>query len=290
MTLASQPSPDTTAWRIWHDARAGLWIDHFDGRWMVQTQGDTLPRRVLSMAEEAGALSVYWRPRDAQASTEPTLEWGEAIAEPFSVEENGARYCIDFSAGYSPGIFLDQRQNRLRVKESAKPGDRVLNAFAYTGAFSVAAALAGAETSTLDLSRTYLDWTWENFALNGLNRDDHHGCRGDAFQWLATFGRQGREFDGVILDPPTFSRHKKKTFRTDRDYAELAELAARVVTPGGWLLCCANTHRMGMADYRQQVVAGVQSAGRRVESIDSLPMPPEYRGDDYLKSLWLVVR
>lgn len=284
LKLSPQPSSDTTAWRILHDTEAGVWVDHFDGRWLVQTRSGRFPDQLIELANGV-AESIYWRPRDLEASTQPSHHHGAEVTEPFTVLENGARFKIDFSAGYSPGIFLDQRENRLLVKNESKPGRKILNAFAYTGAFSVMAAIGGAETSTLDLSKTYLDWTWENFALNDLNREAHHGCKGDAFQWLATFARQGREFDGVILDPPTFSRHKKKTFRTDRDYAELAGLAAKITKPGGWMLCCANTHRLRFDEYQRQVEQGIREAGRNVINLEKKAMPAEFNQDDYLKSL-----
>jgi 23S rRNA (cytosine1962-C5)-methyltransferase len=288
MNLFPQPSLDTSAWRIWHDAEAGVWVDHFDGRWLVQTKTGIFPDELVDLAPGV-VRSIYWRPRDLDAATAPSHIWGETIGEPFVVRENGASFKIDFSAGYSPGIFLDQRENRRWVREKVSPGQKILNAFAYTGAFSVMAALGGAETSTLDLSKAYLDWTWENFALNELLRESHHGCKGDAFEWLAAFARQGRLFDGVILDPPTFSRNRKRTFRTDRDYASLAELGARVTRPGGWLLCCANTHRLNASEYQQQVEEGIHRAGRSILVLEKKPMPAEFRGDDYLKSLRIVV-
>jgi 23S rRNA (cytosine1962-C5)-methyltransferase len=284
MKLHPQPSPDTTAWRIIHDVENGVWVDHFDGRWMVQTRTGRFPDELVELADGI-ATSIYWRPRDLDAATEPSHRWGEPVTEPFTILENGALFRIDFSAGYSPGIFLDQRENRFMVNHLSSKGQKVLNAFAYTGAFSVMAALGGAETTTLDLSKTYLDWTWENFALNGLEREEHHGVKGNAFEWMASFARQGREFDGVILDPPTFSRHKKKTFRTDRDYASLAGLAAKITKRGGWLLCCANTHRLRFRDYQRQVEEGIRGAGRNVSHLEKKPMPPEFNGDDYLKSL-----
>ena len=284
--MNSTPPPfDTSAWRILHDARREIWVDNFDGRWLAQTANKSLPSEIVTLAKRENADALYWRPRDAETSTRPIQEWGNEVTEPFSIQENGARFKIDFSAGYSPGIFLDQRENRKRVRDWVDSGDTVLNAFAYTGAFSVMAALGGATTTTLDLSKTYLDWAWENFSLNDLDREKHFGCKGDAFEWLATFARQGRAFDGVILDPPTFSRHGKKTFRTDRDYSELAKLATKVTPPGGWMLCCANTHRMAIREFEKEVVAGIRSAGRNVSRIVSYPMPPEFEGDDYLKSL-----
>ncbi len=170
-----------------------------------------------------------------------------------------------------------------------RPGDRVLNTFAYTGGFSVMAALAGAETTTADLSPTYLDWTWENFALNGLDRRGHHGAKGDVFVWLRTFARQGRTFHGIVLDPPTFSRSGRATFRSDRDYADLAALASALLEPGGWLLCCANTHRLSAQQFERDVFSGIRARRRGVVSCVAPPMPPEFGGDDYLKTLRVVV-
>ena len=285
--LSNQPSPDTNAWRILHHVDKGIWVDNFDGNWWVQTRSDQYPKQLNAIHDRAN--SVYWRPRDAKASESAKHIAGKKLNAPFVIKENGVSFKIDFSAGYSPGIFLDQRVNRRMVQQRIKPGDKVLNAFAYTGAFSVMAATAGAETTTLDLSKTYLDWTWENFDLNQLSREKQHGCKGDAFEWLKTFARQGRAFDGIILDPPTFSRHKKKTFRTDRDYADLVQLAARITRPGGWILCSANTHRLRLSDYQNQVKQGIVRGGRKLTTINYQPMPDEFNKDDYLKSLWVEV-
>lgn len=286
--LSPAPDPHTTAWRILHDARAECWVDHFDGRWLVQTKAPDFPRSLLSLAEGVAA-SVHWRPRDKAASTAPSRIAGAELDGPFAALESGARFRIDFAAGYSCGIFTDQRLNRRWVREMSKPGDRVLNTFAYTGGFSVMAALAGAETTTVDLSPHYLDWTWENFALNGLDRSGHHGVKGDAIAWLRTFARQGRRFQGLVLDPPTFSRSGRDTFRTDRDYAGLAGLAAALLEPGGWMLCCANTHRLGAETFEREVFGGIRAKGRQVVSCEAPSMPPEFGGDTYLKTLRIVV-
>ncbi|MEM6280467.1 MAG: class I SAM-dependent methyltransferase, partial [Verrucomicrobiota bacterium] len=196
---------------------------------------------------------------------------------------------IDFASGYSSGIFLDQRINRKWVGEVSRSGQRILNTFAYTGAFSVMAAKAGATTTTVDLSKTYLNWGWENFEANGLDPDEHFGVKGDAIEWLGAFAKKGRTFHGIVLDPPTFSRSGKSTFRTDSNYADLARLAAVLLEPGGWLLCCANTHRLPLSQFEKDVLSGVRLAGGSVSSVDSVPMPSEFHGDDYLKSLRVVV-
>jgi len=290
ISLSPAPGPDTNAWRIYHDAQAGVWVDHFDGRWLVQTRENRFPDFLKDMARGV-AESIYWRPRDKAAATAPEKVWGEPVVDRFVVKENGASFWIDFSSGYSSGIFLDQRINRRWVGEEMREGERFLNTFAYTGGFSVMAARAGAVTTTADLSGTYLDWTWDNFRVNELEPDSHFGVKGDVFEWLAVFGRKGRTFEGIVLDPPTFSRSKKrkKTFRTDSDYAELTSLAVKLIEPGGWILCCANTHRLSSGLFEKQVRSGIRDEGRRVVSLESVPMPPEFHGDEYLKSLRVVV-
>ena len=289
--LHPQPNPETTAWRIFHDPESGVWTDHFEGRWLVQTGDEDFPKWIEAAAEnDPSTKSVYWRPRDRSAKSSPVRQWGEAVEAPFWIKENGAKFLVDFAAGYSVGIFLDQRENRRETERRSFPGATVLNAFAYTGGFSVMAARAGAVTTTLDLSGTYLDWAWKNFAENGLDPKEHHGCKGDAFEWLGAFARQGRKFDGVILDPPTFSRIKKGgAFRSDHDYARLACLAAKVVRRGGWMLCCCNTHRLSEKKFCGLVKRGVAETNRRMTNLQCKPMPPEFRGDDYLKSLWFDV-
>ena len=291
-TICEKPDPDTNAWRILHDAESGVWVDNFDGHWLVQTRTEQFPKNLKKLALVHSATSLYWKPRNHSAATSPQWMWGEKIGDPFFIRENGANFSIDFAAGYSPGIFLDQRLNRQRVHQAVQPSHRILNTFAYTGAFSVMAAMGGAETTTLDLSATYLDWTWKNFAVNDLDHKLHHGIKGDAFEWMRTFARQGRTFHGIILDPPTFSRGNKKkgkkTFRTDQDYGELTALAGQLIEPGGWILCCANTHRMTARHFQKEAIQGLRAGNPNREwTATPYQMPPEFRGDDYLKTLWV---
>lgn len=291
-----RPAPDagTTAWRCFHGTGrqwGGVWIDAFDGRWLVQTETARFPDAIREAAGSGEVRSLYWKPRDKGAKTAaPVWVAGEKVTEPFLVRESGLAFRIDFAAGYSQGIFLDQRENRRRVRDRVRPGERVLNTFAYTCAFSVAAAAGGAVTSSLDLSRPYLDWGKQNLEANGIAPGDHYFCKGDVFEWLATFHRQGRGFHGVILDPPTFSRNGKgEVFQADRDYADLVTLACRVVERGGWLLCTGNTHRLDQRAFEKAVRQGVRAAGRRANDLETCPMPPEFHGDDYLKTVWVSV-
>ena len=299
-TQFARPAPNaqTTAWRILdgHDLEAGqeaTRVDHFAGHWLVQTRDTGFPESLRGATRRNEAVkSLWWKKLDRDDRGKLAPQWieGEQVQERFLVEEHGARYWIDFAAGYSQGIFLDQRLNREWVRGRCVEGDRVLNCFAYTGAFSVVAALGGAVTTTLDLSNPYLNWARENFAANEIDAEAHFFCRGDTMEWLERFAKQGRRFHGVVLDPPSFSRTPKgKVFSVARDYAQLAHLAGALLEPGGWLLACCNHHELASWRFSEQVAEGLDLAGCRVDGLDLAPMPPEFAADDYLKSCRVVV-
>src|SRR5437867_7462874 len=134
--------------------------------------------------------------------------------------ENHLKFGIDFGAGYSTGLFVDQRENRRFVRQS-KP-KRVLNCFAYTCSFSVAAASAGAKTVNVDLSKKSLERGRQNFALNSLSTDGQQFIADDVRPVLRRMSRSGEKFGMIILDPPTFSRTKGgQAFHVERDFEEL---------------------------------------------------------------------
>jgi len=282
---------ETNAIRVFDgsgDGRLGVFIDAYDDVWVVATQYEEIQPKMYAeleaYAKEAG-VSVYWKKLSQHQKESPEHLFGPEKPEVFQSKESGVNYEISMHSGYSQGIFLDQRDNRKRVRETVAAGDTVLNTFAYTGAFSVCAALGGATTTTLDLSKPYLDWAKRNFELNGLSPDDHYFCKGDTFHWLGRFQKQGRQFDGIILDPPTFSRDAKgKVFKVEKDYQRLVAMATECLKPGGWLLACTNCRKMSDGDFLEAVDVGMGGASE----IEMLDMPEEYTAEDYLKSVWAV--
>jgi 23S rRNA (cytosine1962-C5)-methyltransferase len=283
---ASLVTEETSAVRLIDgagDGLPGLILESFAGRWLLSTTTATIPPAVGGWLRDLG-VSCYWKRLDQHQKESPAHLAGPETTAPFLIRENGISYEISFQSGYSQGIFLDQRDNRAEVRRRMRPGMKLLNTFAYTGAFSVAAAMAGAETTTLDLSQTYLDWANRNLCHNSIDPAAHHFCRGDSFHWLRRFARQGRCFDGVVLDPPTFSRDEKgKIFRVGNDFGELAALAAQVLAPGGWLLCCTNFRGMSPAEFERQI----RSRLLRPMTARHAPMPPDFTDTPYLKALWL---
>ena len=259
-----------------------LVIDDFAGHWIAQTKGDSLPDEI---ADAGHFRSLWWKRLAKEGKEAPELVAGSAPTPPLLVRENGLAFEIDPAAGYSCGLFLDQRDNRARVKELTAPGHRVLNTFAYTCGFSVAAASAGAETTSIDLSGNYLDWGRRNFAHNDLDTSDHHFGKGDVFGRLRFFAKRSITFHGIVLDPPTFSRSKESgAFRVEKDYGELTKLAASCLEPGGWILCSANTHRLNERYFFDEL----QSATRGRFEMVSAPMPFDFPRSNHLKSIWLT--
>jgi 23S rRNA (guanine2445-N2)-methyltransferase / 23S rRNA (guanine2069-N7)-methyltransferase len=143
------------------------------------------------------------------------------------------------------GLFLDHRITRKRVGELAR-GKRFLNLFAYTGTATVHAVGGGAIASTtVDMSRTYLDWAKRNLALNDLARPEHGFVQADCMTWLRDQQGNGRRFDLMFIDPPTHSRSKRmeEDFDVQRDHIELIRLASSLLSSSGTIVFSNNFTR-----------------------------------------------
>ena len=127
----------------------------------------------------------------------------------FIITENGRKFWVNLDKYLDTGLFLDHRNTRKKVGETAA-GKRFLNLFSYTGSFTVYAATGGAASSeTVDLSNTYLDWAKRNFELNGISPEQHKIVRADVFQYLQNAAADGKQFDLIVMDPPSFSNSKR---------------------------------------------------------------------------------
>jgi 23S rRNA (cytosine1962-C5)-methyltransferase len=158
--------------------------------------------------------------------------------------------------GWSPGLFLDQRANRDWVQENSHDKD-VLNLFCYTAGFSVAAALGGARSVTsVDTSKQTLEWAKENFALNEIDLNSHQFWALDAREFLQMAERQGRRYDLIICDPPSFARSKKSIFRIEKEFRPLVEQMGRLLKPEGKILFSTNYERWNYQALIKQLPKG----------------------------------
>src|SRR5258707_2522580 len=199
--------PQTDVRRLVNGAGDGLdgtIIDYLAGSCLISIKERVSPPK---LPLELGYRSLYAKALSKNEKNPPSHLEGEQLTERFSVREHGLSYWVDFQSGYSQGLFLDQRLNRQRLRELC-PGKTVLNTFAYTCSFGVAAVAAGAKAVKLELSRNYLEWGQENYRLNGLEPEQTDFIYGDVFDWLARFAKPGRRFDVVGLGPPTFFRSR----------------------------------------------------------------------------------
>ncbi len=163
----------------------------------------------------------------------------------YVVMEGGLKFRVNFEDYLDTGIFLDHRLTRARLRAAAR-GKHFLNLFAYTGTASVYAAAGGAaSTTTLDMSRTYLDWAQRNLSINGFHGTAHSFVQADCREWLRQARDRPERFDLVFLDPPTFSNSKRMegVLDIERDHAELIGDCAQLLAPGGLIVFSTNAQK-----------------------------------------------
>ncbi len=173
--------------------------------------------------------------------------------ERWVAEENQVKYELRSDTGLSPGLFLDQRENRYWVRTHSQ--DRsVLNLFSYTSGFSVNAALAGArEVVTVDVSSNFIEWSKENFKANDLNPENYEFWVSDALVFLKGTVRRKRKFDLIICDPPSFGRSKNGVFSISKNYEELLVNCMLCLNKNGLILFSTNYEKWDKYDLQKNV-------------------------------------
>lgn len=223
--------------------------------------------------------------------------WGEPAPECLVIREHGDRFLVDIVNGHKTGFYLDQRDSRDYLRGMALDGLRVLNAFCYTGGFTVGALQAGAEQIlSIDSSGSAMELALENVRLNGLSLDSCRWSEGDVFRELRTQRDRGEIFDLVILDPPRLAPTISQVERASRAYKDLNLLAFKLLAPGGCLMTFSCSGGVSVELFQKIVAGAAVDAGVDASVIAWLSQPgdhpvsltfPEGR---YLKGLVCKVR
>ncbi|MBK7690007.1 MAG: class I SAM-dependent methyltransferase [Bacteroidetes bacterium] len=201
--------------------------------------------------------------------------------EKFIVQENGIHFWVNLSDYVDTGLFLDHRNTRQIVKTLSK-GKHILNLFAYTGSFSVYAAMGGAfTTTTVDLSNTYLNWAKENFQLNKIPLSKHQFIKTDVKQWIKQ--EPSKLYDIIVLDPPTVSKSKmaSSTFDVQADHVELINNTLRHLQSGGILFFSNN--------FRDFILETEKIEASTIENITHLSIPQDFRNKK-IHACWKIIK
>lgn len=288
-------SVGTTAHRV--ASGSGGWIERLGEDAMISHKNDFALRELVSGLEKWCALSgwtparIFTRfvPLKNNERISPLLHSGNGtLPIQTVVTEAGIRFGLDFGTGYSHGLFLDQRGNRAKLR-LMRP-KRLLNTFAYTCSFSVVAALAGAETLSVDLSRKSLDRGKQNLCLNGINETLHRFMADDVLELLPKLGHQGERFDVIILDPPTFSRgNHGRLWQVEQHFEDLIKYALEVAAPKCAILLSTNCTRIDTTSLERQARACAKVKRRTTHYLRTPPESdfPEGHG---ASTVWMMVR
>ena len=307
-------SAQTDAFHLVHgasDGWPGWYVDRLGDFILSHSEGGLTEAQRTYLESLPGVTGVYHKVLNRQirrvraGEASPQLVAGAAAPERFEVIENGVQFELSFNEGYSVGLFLDQRDNRRRflvnhvaaefpMFQGGAAGREVLNTFAYTCGFSVCAAKAGARTTSLDLSKKYLEWGRRHFALNALDPAAHDFIYGDVFDWLRRLAKKRRSFDAIALDPPTFSQSKEQgVFRAEKDFGKLVTAALPLLKPGGVLFASTNAAGLEPEDFLKAVQSALARGGRKILQQHYAPQPPDFpitRAEPgYLKTVWMRI-
>lgn len=226
-------------------------------------------RAVIQEVLDLEPEQIFFKERQQQKGKQQYEKRAERQKE-LIVEENGLQFIVNLSDYLDTGLFLDHRITRQMTREMAE-SKRVLNLFAYTGSFSVYTAAGGAaETMTIDLSNTYLEWAKRNMELNGFTTDRHRYLRADVMAWLAAPAVE--HYDLVVLDPPTFSNSKamQDILDVQRDHVELIQGCLRRMPVGGVLFFSTNFRKFKLDEHSLHPLVDIRD-------ITAATIPPDFR-------------
>ncbi|WP_282920745.1 class I SAM-dependent rRNA methyltransferase [Ignavigranum ruoffiae] len=299
--FASFDLQKTNAFRLFNgegDGVGGFTLDYYDGYLQINwySRGIYAYRQWLNHYLQASPYDFkgcYQTLRFDLTGDEEAIQhlWGDQAPQPLKILENGVSFAIYLGQDWMTGLFTDQREVRLFISQQAQ-GESLLNLFAYTGAFSVVAALAGIEkTVSVDVANRSRQGITDNFSLNGINlaESDHEIRIMDVFDYLRYAKRHQLQFDWVVCDPPTYARTKKYVFSADRDYPSLAEDLFTLTKPGGMTVISTNHSGYDSDHFRQEMIEVANQHPGKCQLIQSFDLPEDYPTSEDAQSQYLKV-
>ncbi len=331
MLHAGKPQEIDEAWWAVHlsqalERRRGLFDEQTNGYRIINGESDGWPGLVLDRYDRTLVLKLYtaaWLPifgeisqlilaqlkperlvlrlsRNIQDTALKTISvedgqilYGDGLEARPTFLETGLRFEADVCHGQKTGFFLDQRENRRAVEALAR-GRRVLNAFSFSGGFSLYAARGGASSVTdLDLSAHALESSKRNFGLNSSNqtiaRCPHELAQADAFDWLRKSTTP--KFDLIVLDPPSFAKREAERDGAIRAYGRLAGLGIERLAPGGIIVACSCSAHVSAAEFFDAVRRSAAKSGRKSRELQTTQHALDHRATfkeaEYLKAIYL---
>jgi 23S rRNA (cytosine1962-C5)-methyltransferase len=313
-TLGLTSSSSTNAYRLVFtegDDLPGLIIEWYNGVVVLQTHSlgmHLIKRDVVNILKEiyGDALkAVYDKSSETTLlSVSPLMEKADRInnriedsyifgvAQKGLINETGHIFLVDWEKGQKTGFFLDQRSNRMFAQFYAKD-KKVLNAFCYSGAFSVYALKGGATlVHSVDSSKQAIDWAKENLILNGIDSTRHEFSVADVKQFLV---RTSETYDMIILDPPAFAKHHNITHNALQAYIHINSEAIKKVNPGGILMTFSCSQAINREMFRSAILSAALETGRKIRILHHLSQGPDHPVSiyhpegEYLKGLILQV-
>ena len=199
-----------------------------------------------------------------------------------TVEESGLKFSINIRDYLDTGLFLDHRTTRSMIREWSKD-KRFLNLFAYTGSVSVYAAAGSAKsTTTVDMSKTYLEWAKRNFKLNNMMTNNHQFIQADCIKWLKEQKSSKNKYDLIFLDPPTFSNSKRMdtVFDVQKDHVYLINAAMKLLDNDGMLVFSNNFRKFKMDSGLTDLY--------EIEDISKKTIPEDFKRNQKIHNCWTI--
>jgi len=284
------------------DEIPGLIVDKFANYLAIQTRIagiENFKHEIVKILTDTAKISGIYERNDMESRKEEGLEISSGelyghVPRYVQIEENGLKFIVDLHYGQKTGFYLDQRDNRKKVKELIHKGDRVLDLFCYSGAFSIYCASAGANVIGVDSDRSATDLARENAKLNQVN-DKVTFLTADAFETVEQMANSAEKFDLIIIDPPAMTKTKKGAEGVKWAFHKLILNSLKMLEPGGKLVVSSCAYHISLDILQEAIRFASNDLGKRLRVIDVTFQPEDHPWilqmpeTLYLKTIYLEV-